>query len=175
MACVVPLTGASGGIGMEVGVCADDESLVVLATKLFGDVDPSDFELLQDFLSETANVVGGRVKECFIEDGTQLTIGIPKPISVDVFRRRSRQSARSHQCAFGIDGVTLTATLALAAVENERILARNLREGMVLVVDLRNTEGILLVKAGTRISSALARRLAASIPDQSVEVSAPAG
>ena len=53
----------------------------------------------------------------------------------------------------------LSFTASIISRQNQRVTAHTLREGMVLARDLKNEAGVLLIPAGTRLTSSTVDRL----------------
>jgi hypothetical protein len=57
-------------------------------------------------------------------------------------------------------GTNIVVVGAVHSKANQRVPASNLSEGMVIVHDVRNAGGMLLVPAGSRLTSSTAAKLA---------------
>jgi CheY-like chemotaxis protein len=147
---------ASDQVEVRVSIIGDRTALRWLAGTLLGDAD-ADEAAVNDVLRELANTAGGAVKRAALPDGIALTTGIP--INEPVVRL---QGDRVQNWTMPLD--TGKACLAIVGEvrsrENQRVAASDLKEGMVLVHDLRSESGTLLVKAGSRLTTTTATRVA---------------
>jgi CheY-like chemotaxis protein len=111
-------------------------------------------DAINDAIREIANVAGGAIKRAALGDGIAMTIGIPTNENVfDQPGVRSWTAATPSglQLAFGAIALTMQA---------RSVRRSELREGMVLAGDVRNAGGMLLVAAGSRLTTATVDRLA---------------
>jgi len=63
--------------------------------------------------------------------------------------------------------------VAVRETANRKVLGAALREGMVLVGDVKSEHGVLLARAGTRLTQTTAAKLAGLLPRKQIEVSCP--
>jgi hypothetical protein len=158
-------------IHVLVGVSAS--GIASLAEAIVGVPTPP-AKVIEDLLREIANTAAGALKRAAPEE-EPLTTGLPECVSVRELRAAmDRPSARftcrakgqAVELAFLVERVSSTKTIVSAA---------NLREGMVLVEDLRNEAGLLLIAGGTRLTSSAADRVARILGTKvQVEVAAAA-
>jgi hypothetical protein len=150
-----------------VSLVADTLTRRWLGETLVGDVDAAD-EILDDLMREMANVAGGALKLAAVAEGAVLTTGLP----VDGRSLPGRGSGT--KCWT----ISLGAGLMVAMIgevrrrANRRIPAHRLSEGMVVVGDVRNGGGVLLLPSGTRLTSTTAERLSNLLDLTLVEVAA---
>jgi CheY-like chemotaxis protein len=131
------------------------------------DGDTSD-AMLADALRELANVAGGAIKRAAGNDAMAVTIGLPTNASVeDASNARTWSATTSTGLRLRIAAVALPCKgRALRRVE--------LREGMVLAGDVRNQAGLLLVAAGTYLTSTTVDGLARTLDSNAlVDVTEP--
>ena len=143
-------------IHVLVGVSASD--VASLSEAIVG-VPAPPVKVIEDLLREIANTAAGALKRAAPEE-EPLTTGLPECVSVRNLRAALDRSSAHFTCrakgqkvelAFVVERVSSTRTIVSAA---------NLREGMVLVEDLRNEAGLLLIAGGTRLTSSAAERAA---------------
>ena len=148
------------GIGIERDMIAPFGAAVL-------DGDTSE-ETLADALRELANVAGGAVKRGAVNEGVSFTIGLPSNAMVC-----DAPNARSW-CVTTSSGLRLRITAIAWASEPRSVRRVDLCEGMILASDVRNAAGMLLVTAGTHLTSTtvngLDRTLDANTP---IEVMVP--
>jgi CheY-like chemotaxis protein len=141
---------------VRVSVVADPPTVSWLGKALLGDTNPSD-AALDDVLRELANTAGGAVKRAALPENVTLTTGMPFSDSAAELRSKA-----SHSWTVMLDGGRACIAIVgeIRARPNERVPASKLREGMVVVNDLRGENGMLLVTAGSRLTSTTAERVA---------------
>jgi len=138
-----------------------------LGENLLGDPAATD-ETLDDVMREMANIAGGALKRAALVEGPVLTTGIP----VDS-RSLPRRESGARCWTIPLDGAASIAVIGeVRRRANCRIPARRLIEGMVVVSDVRNNAGLLLLTSGTRLTSTTAQRLSNILDSMMIEVSA---
>jgi len=166
----IPMVLSSEHVELFIAVRATREACAQLGENLLGDPDPAP-EMIDDVLREMANVAGGAVKRALLPEGIVLTTGLP--IGGDADAAPSTTTAR----AWNLDaegGAVLTIVADVRPRSNFVVPTRTLCEGMVIVDDLRNAAGVLLLPGGTRLTSTTADRLRQILSVSHVEISAAA-
>ena len=150
-----------------ISIVADTASRKWLGQTLLGDpAAPED--ALDDVMRELANVAGGALKRAALVEGPVLSTGIP----VDGRSLPGRESGARCWTA-PLEGDAVIGVIGeIRRRANRRIPARRLREGMVVVGDVRNGAGVLLLPSGTRLTSTTAERLSSLLDRMFVEVTA---
>jgi len=152
----IPMSLATEGLELMVSVLANPGTLKWLGAALLGDPDAG-LANLDDVLRELANTAGGAVKRAALPENITFTTGIP-------FNENAVHLGAPDVQAFSLSLDGGAACLAVVGQirkrENHRVSAAGLREGMVLVHDVRSDSGALLVTAGSRLTSTTAQRLA---------------
>ncbi|HEY1549889.1 MAG TPA: hypothetical protein VGG28_18800 [Kofleriaceae bacterium] len=167
----IPMVFARDHIELAISVAADAAACRWLGENLLGDAAAAP-EALDDVLREIANTAGGAAKRAMLPEGVVLSIGIP--VAGDA---RAAQTLAANPTArtwriFLDDDVSIVLVGEVRARPNQRIPARKLIEGMVLVTDVRNAAGVLLLPGGTRLTSTTAEKLGRLLDSVVVEVSA---
>ncbi|HEX4452328.1 MAG TPA: hypothetical protein VH143_15735 [Kofleriaceae bacterium] len=162
----ISLSLANEKIELQLGIGIERDMVAPFGAALL-DGDTSE-ATLADALRELANVAGGAVKRGAVNDGVSFTIGLPSNAMVcDLPDTRSWYATTS-------SGLRLRITAIAWASVPRSVRRADLREGMVLASDVRNAAGMLLVTAGTYLTSTtvngLDRTLDANTP---VEVMVP--
>lgn len=161
-------------IELGIGVIADTASAGKIAEQLFGDASMAeDEEMIADIISELANLAMGGVKTSFAREGFTFCSGIPEA--------QTLQSLHEFMSPYqGVVARAFTATelglLMLTGVKPKspkRIPTERLAEGMVLAEDYRTDAGLLLLHAGTRLSTSYVHRLVRCDPHRLVKVCIP--
>jgi CheY-like chemotaxis protein len=158
----IPMSLASEKTEVRLSIVVDAPTVAWLGDVLLGDPKADD-AAVNDVLRELANTAGGAVKRAALPENITLTMGMPVNESVVRFQGDSVQTfmatANGGKACITIVGEILRR-------ENQRLPASKLREGMVLVHDLRSESGALLVTAGSRLTSTTATRLAQMLGDR---------
>jgi CheY-like chemotaxis protein len=166
----IMLNEASLGLEIAVTVSAASETIEALSMQLLGEAEP---EAGQALVLEAANVVMGALKTELLGQGFTFVGGLPAAtpyatatsiLDAAPVRRRFVLSS-----AAGIIEVGIRARRC----KNVTVRVRDLREGMVVSEDVRDARGMLLIRAGTRLTQSTTERLARLAPDVSVAVSDP--
>lgn len=146
---------------MPLVIEAESAALEALGESMFGERITTAAQI--DLLLEMANTVSGAFVRCALESNTELTMGLPVALSVEQASRRI-QAVEAKQSVYltTADGsIRLRISIGARSRENIFIPVTKLRDGMVLSRDLRTSRGILVAKAGTRVSGTQAERLVA--------------
>jgi CheY-like chemotaxis protein len=155
---------ASDQVEVRLSIVVDPPTALWLGAALLGDPKPAD-AAIDDMLRELANTAGGAVKRAALPEGISLTAGLPINDNSPRFQGEGVQTftatADGGQACIGI-------VAEIRRRENQRVPASHLREGMVLVHDLRSESGALLVTAGSRLTSTSASRLAQMLGERFV-------
>jgi hypothetical protein len=130
------------------------------ATKLFGEA--ADCRSEQAVLLETANIAMGAVKRAFETEGFKLTTGLPRERTAQASMQDLAQASASKEYVFEVEGQHVSLSLGIRAHANRTVPVSQLREGMVLVSDVPDAEGGVLVTHGTRLTDHSIARIAAS-------------
>lgn len=150
----IPMSCVNEGIELRISIVVDGVALKAIAAALLG---PDADELAKrDILRELANTAGGALKRAFAVEKVILTTGLPVD---DVKAPAPSESTRWWTAPLSGAGAMLALACELRDRPNQRVAASALREGMVLVRDLRNESGALLVAAGTRLTATSAERV----------------
>ena len=144
------------------------EAASVLSTHMFGEV--SD-ELARDMLGELANISMGTTKALLAKSSIPFTGSLPEAIEPGQFVSFGAAGQRIEAATIVLQGVRVHLRIALASSQNITVTAAKLRQGMVLVNDVFNPRGVLVLVAKTRLSETAVARLQSVLPPtQSIEV-----
>lgn len=150
----IPMSLAEDQLELRVSIGVDAEAARWLGSTVLGDPAASEASL-DDALRELANTAGGALKRSALCESVTLTTGIPL--------NETLANAAGHKCFTLLheeSGMCLAAVGEIRSKQNQRVAADHLAEGMVVVHDVRNEGGLLLVAAGSRLTSSSAARLA---------------
>jgi len=161
----IAMTLASESVELGISLAADETTCAWLGANLLGDP-AAGKEALDDVLREIANVAGGALKRAALAEGETLTTGMPAT------GRALPERGATATCWTIVldDGIGLVVVSEAKQRANRKIPARKLVEGMVVVSDVRNPAGLLLLPSGTRLTSTTASRLSNLLDVALVEV-----
>jgi CheY-like chemotaxis protein len=150
----IPMSLAEDQLEVRVSVAVDTAGLQWLRGAVLGDPAANE-ALTDDVLRELANTAGGALKRSALGDSVTLTTGIP-------FNERLATTPNQNAWTLSLPDVAANIVVvgAVHSKANQRVPASNLSEGMVIVHDVRNAGGMLLVPAGSRLTSSTAAKLA---------------
>ncbi len=145
---------------MRVVIEVAEPSLAHLGVAMFGGP-PMDSAALLDLLLEVGNTVAGAFARDARTDGVELTMGLPATLSVeDAERRMASMDAEQLVEVVSDDGVArLRVRMGCRSKRNIIVPVTKLREGMVIATDVKSPQGVLVARAGTRMTSSQAERL----------------
>lgn len=161
----IPMTLPAAQTDLCISITADDAGRRWLGSTLLGDPDAS-HEMTQDMLRELANLVGGAFKRAALGERVSVSTGIP----IDSDRTPYGPNARSWEIVAEGGAIGLIADVRAKA--NRKVPARRLAEGMVVVQDVVNGAGVLLLPSGTRLTSTTAERLSRLLDQTLIDVCA---
>ncbi len=151
----IPMSLAGDQLELRVSIVLDTRSLSWLREALLGDPEAA-LDAVDDALRELANTSGGAIKRAALGESVVLTTGLPVS--------DARASARpGGSCwSLNLDGGlgSIVVAVEIKRLQNQRVPASKLTEGMVLAHDIRNEAGMLLVPAGSRLTTTSALKLA---------------
>ena len=147
----IPISLPAERLELRLGVGIDVESSVLLANRLFGETVSA--QAMVDTLCEVANNAAGAFKRAAMVDGPVFTLGLP-------MNRAPSAPGTGDRCwsvAWGALRVSFRVTCVDLAPRH--IAATNLRPGMVLGQDIRNSAGVLLLSAGSALTDRTLERI----------------
>ncbi|MBK6696150.1 MAG: hypothetical protein IPG50_28725 [Myxococcales bacterium] len=118
-----------------------------------------DPELAAEFVSELTNIAMGAVKESFVLDGFNLTSGLPYPTTADELAEIEAARVVGQRVALECTSFEVVFFVGLKWRGTSRVAVAHLREGMVLARDLLGPKGVLLLRAGARMTASMIERL----------------
>ena len=155
----IAMIGAGDAANLEISLAVGSHALREIAHMLTGD---TTFERadLEDIVREMANQVAGVIKRGAGDDGCAYTLGLP--ITVAASSHGIGSPSQRMSLAYTVRGAAdrLHVEMRTTPKNVQTVTANALREGMVLVRDLHNGAGALLVPSGTRLTSETATRIA---------------
>jgi hypothetical protein len=162
----IPMTHPSAQLDLCVSIGADLHARRWLGIAMLGDETASD-EVLRDIMRELANIAGGALKRAVQHEQTTLITGLPLDSDLTLCGPGARYWEIETE-----DGGVIGLVADVRRRPNRRLPARRLIEGMVVVSDVCNGTGVLLLPSGTRLTSTTAERLSRLLDQTLVEVCA---
>jgi hypothetical protein len=120
-----------------------------------------------------ANVAGGAFMRAALEEKVTLTSGLPKAAAPAIVDSMFGGAHDLLTCWLGdpVSKAIFRVRLAVRARGNVLVDVTSLREGMVLAKDILGAGGVLLLRAGTRVTSSTSERVRSLLDGRcSVEV-----
>lgn len=162
----LPMHLAAWSLEIDVYVVSRRQILERLAAAL--GIPGSDDSILEDLARELTNQSAGALKRTCSPAGAQLTMGLPLTVASSTLPTTgwvTRVSGGEFDFSVVVD--VRKRPPALVSVGE-------LREGMVVVGDLRNAAGMLLLGGGSRLTATLVQRVRAALPaGQRIEILDP--
>jgi CheY-like chemotaxis protein len=158
---VVTLTHLEGAAELELTVSMDRAHVAGVVQRLLGAA-PDD-ATIATFVTELANLSAGAMKRAMLDNGNALTIGLPEYFTGA--HRPSSDARIRHRQTF--DLMSANGVVRCAVVSKRTAVLglplHALREGLVLAREVRAANGMLLLTAGMRLTSAAIDRLQRSL------------
>jgi AmiR/NasT family two-component response regulator len=170
----ISLNDVRHSLQLDLGFFGDERSLRRLASALCGgDESVVDAAVTRDVVRELANSGMGAVKAAFLPERYTFAGAIPKDAhGQDALNLLAHAEGR-RLLTLHASGMNLHIVVAVRETANRKLLGAALREGMVLVGDVKSELGVLLARAGTRLTQTTAAKLAGLLPRKQIEVSCP--
>ena len=160
----IPMTITQNQAQVQIGIGLQLDTAQFLTSQLFG-VEHAPDEMIQDLLREFANVVGGAFKRVAEQDHLFMTTGIPEDVNPGEFSTKHSVEQKHFELFDAGHTMRIFIEIELRSKGLQKLLVGELREGMVLSRDLLNTNGMLLVRSGTRLTLSNVERLCRLVPD----------
>jgi len=164
----VLLTEAALELEIAITVAADDSTINALAEHVLGESDREGGEAL---VLETANVVMGAVKTACTQGGFMFTGGLPAATEYSAASATMEATPIRRRMTFASTAGALEVSARARQTKSVSVRARDLKEGMVVGADVHDARGMLLIRAGSRLTETTTERLARLAPDLMIVVS----
>lgn len=172
----IALNDVANNLEIAIVVFAAESSMRALATAFCGgDESMVDDAIMQDVLFELSNSCMSAVKNDFLAEGFQFTAGVPQPVALDDVALGMSKNDAYRLISSSAKDISVGFMLTLSHKAKVRILGKHLKEGMVVASDVFSDNGLLLVKAGTRVTETTAERLARFVPKKLISQLPPDG
>lgn len=145
-------------------------SLSAISEQLLGE--PAfDDPIMLDLAGELANLIGGALKGALLPEGWCLTSRTPRTVDVSRLGALAARYDTAVTFAFRSGHIEVGVVVATGARTNLRVKSRSLEEDMVVAKEVRDASGVVLVKAGVRLTASLIARVVQNAPNIIVTVS----
>lgn len=122
---------------------------------------PPDRTVLAELMREMANLAGGAAKRCLLKDGVAFAMGLP----VDLDPRSPVVEANLlFACDFVAASGRVRCLVTRTRVERVQVLVPALREGHVVVREVRGPNGMLLAPAGAALTKGAVAMILKMLP-----------
>lgn len=167
----ISLSDTENQLKLELSFYATDESARAIATSFCGgDASVVDDDVIRDVLLELANSGMGVIKAGFLGEQFRFVGAIPEP-TTSADRAKAFDGAEAKRIlAFRSDKAVVYVAVTLKHQGRVRVLGARLKEGMVVAADVKSEAGVLLVRAGTRLTETTAEKLARLFPKGEIEL-----
>lgn len=170
MGASIGLTDVENELGLEITFLTVAATAHNVAAMFTGDPSIVDDDVVKDVMLELANSGMGAVRAAFLSEEFRFAASTPKPLASVALSNLTERVEAKRILTFrsGEDVVFVVVT-----VRNQgriKLRAGALREGMVVASDVTNEAGVLLVRAGTRLTETAASRVAKLVPNKEIEL-----
>jgi hypothetical protein len=166
------LTEPAHHLELTLSIVVETASMKRLALHLLED---EELEGAQALVLEIANILAGALKTSFTASGLTFTLGLPAVESFARARLHFDDSPRHARVALATEGSSIEVWLRASGRRHTLLPGRALREGLVVIEDVRDEAGVLLAPAGSRLTQTSVALIAATVPDLTITVSDPDG
>jgi len=166
----IGLTDVENELGLEISFLTTDATAKNVAAMFTGDPSIVDDDVVKDVMLELANSGMGAVRAAFLSEEFRFAASTPKALSGVSLAKLVERVEAKRVLTFrnGDDQVYVVVTVRSQA--RIKLRATQLREGMVVASDVTNEAGVLLVRAGTRLTETAASKVAKLIPNKEIEL-----
>lgn len=154
LASEITLTLPSEPLQIKLGFGLSAQALLALQQVLLGG--DTSLDAASDAMRELANTAGGAFKHAAARDGLEFSMALPSNYNIFGVERSEQRRWHLH----GSGELAFACVAAAYATTPRIVVARDLREGMVLARDVRNPHGLLIAAAGTNLTRTTVERLA---------------
>jgi DNA-binding NarL/FixJ family response regulator len=166
----IGLTDVENQLSLEITFFVPMDSARMIAAMFTGDVNLVDDEVTKDVLLELANSGMGAVRAAFLKEEFRFAASTPKAVISGAAETALQRVEAKRILTFRHRTAVVHAVVAVRHQGLVKILGSGLREGMVIANDIKNDAGLLLVRAGTRLTETSAEKIARLIPNKQVEL-----
>jgi hypothetical protein len=149
---MISLTLAADHLQLQLGIGVDERTRDHLGDVLLGG--DCTIEAILDALREMANTAGGAIRRAALDDGMSFAMGLPSNENVFASEKRRRGFAITDA-----NGLYLECVVTVSANVPTAVRASDLREGMVIMRDVVDESGTVVVAAGSSLTDTTAERV----------------
>jgi hypothetical protein len=151
---VISLTLAADHLQLQLGIGVDEHTREHLTEMLLGG--DATLEAICDALREMANTAGGAIRRAALDDGMSFAMGLPSNENVFASEKRRRGFAITDA-----NGLYFECVVTFSANMPMRVSVSDLREGMVIMSEVVDETGAVIVAAGSSLTQTSAERISA--------------
>ena len=166
----ISLTDVENELALELTFFTKPATARVVAAMFTGDASIVDDEVAKDVLLELANSGMGAVRAAFLSEEFRFAASTPKPTLARPIDKIVDGVEAKRMLTFKHGDALVHVIVAVRRQGRIKVRALLLREGMVIASDILNDAGLLLVRAGTRLTETSAGRIARMLPTLEVEL-----
>ncbi len=166
----ISLTDVENELGLEISFVTTAATAKNVAAMFTGDPSIVDDDVVKDVLLELANSGMGAVRAAFLSEEFRFAASPPKPLAAVSLPKLVERVEAKRVLTFRNGEDVVYVVVAVRSQGRIKLRATNLREGMVVASDITNDAGVLLVRAGTRLTETAASRVAKMVPNKEIEL-----
>ena len=170
LASSITLTDVENELKLELTFLTKPETARSLAIMFTGDESIVDDDIVKDVLLELANSGMGAIAAAFLSEDFRFAASTPKASPARPLEKLVENVEAKRILTFRFETAVLHVVIAVRSQARIKVRAAFLREGMVVASDILNEGGLLLVRAGTRLTETSASRISRLMPEVEVEL-----
>ena len=170
LASSITLTDVENELKLELTFLTKPETARGLAIMFTGDESIVDDDIVKDVLLELANSGMGAIAAAFLSEDFRFAASTPKAAPARPLEKLVENVEAKRILTFRFESSVLHVVIAVRSQSRIKVRAAYLREGMVVASDILNEGGLLLVRAGTRLTETSASRISRLMPTVEVEL-----
>lgn len=167
----IPLVDVENELSLDLTFVVSAESARTIALMFTGDPSMVDDDVTNDVLLELANSGMGAVRAAFLSEEFRFAASTPKTLTGTTDCLLDKVEAK-RVLIFRHESAVLHVVVAVRHQGRIKVRGSALKEGMVVACDVTNAAGILLVRAGTRLTETAAEKIARFAPMTEFELAA---
>ena len=166
----ISLTDVENELALELTFLSKPDTARVVAAMFTGDASMVDDEVVNDVLLELANSGMGAVRAAFLNEEFRFAASTPKSTLARPIDKIVDGVEAKRMLTFKHGDALVHVIVAVRGQSRIKVRAVLVKEGMVIAKDILNDAGLLLIRAGTRLTETSAGRVARMLPQLEVEL-----
>lgn len=171
MGATISLTDVENELSLELAFLVPPDAARSIAEMFTGDPSLVDDDVTKDVILELANSGMGAVRAAFLSEEFRFAASTPKVLTGRIDKLLDRAEAK-RTLTFRRGAAAVHVVVAVRHQGRTKVCGSRLREGMVIASDVTTPAGVLLVRAGTRLTETAAEKIARLLPKAEVELAA---